>query len=68
MKYIDKFPDMRPIKDENEGMMRGNSSKPCCICGEMTEYIDINAEGYFCSEECRREFYRQYLSYMKDFD
>lgn len=68
MKYINKFPDMRPIEDEVEGIMRGRHSKQCAICGEMTEYIDIDAEVYFCSEECRREFYRQYLSCMKDFD
>ena len=68
MKYIDKFPNMHPIEDEIEGIIRGHHSKPCCMCGKMTEYIDINAEGYICSEECRREFYKEYLSCMKDFD
>lgn len=23
-----------------------------CVCGKPTRYIDINYEGYVCSEEC----------------
>ena len=23
-----------------------------CLCGKPTRYIDINYEGYVCSEEC----------------
>lgn len=55
MKYIDKFPDMKPIFDEREGIIRGQSNMLCCVCSQNTEYIEINYEAPFCSEECVAE-------------
>ena len=52
MKFIDKFSSMKKIDEVQGSIMRSTESKPCSICGEMTEYIEINYEGYFCSEEC----------------
>ena len=69
MKYADKFPDMKPISDVCEGMIRGGDMKPCIVCGRPTEFIEINYEGRLCSEECvaemdRRasEAFKQYMS------
>lgn len=59
MKYADKFPDMKPIFDVCDGMMRGRTMKPCIICGNPTEYIEINYEARLCSEECVFEMDRR---------
>lgn len=52
MKYIDKFPNMKYIDDICDGMLRGQRSQPCIICGCLTEFVEINYEAHFCSEEC----------------
>ena len=26
--------------------------KPCCVCGKLTNRIEINYEAYICSIEC----------------
>lgn len=52
MKYSDKFPNMKYIDDVCDGMLRGQRQQPCVICGELTEFVEINYEAYFCSEEC----------------
>lgn len=52
MKYCDKYPNMIPIDDVCGNIMRGNERKPCAVCGNQTEYIEINYEAPFCSEEC----------------
>lgn len=62
MKYIDKFPDMKPIFphfEERENMIRGHYEKPCIICGSPTEFIEINYEARLCSEECVAEMDRR---------
>ena len=59
MKYADKFPDMKPILDVCENMIRGGDTKPCLICGSPTEYIEINYEARLCSEECVAEMDRR---------
>ena len=37
------------------------TSKPgkCCMCGRLTHFIEINAEDFFCSEECDEKFYNE---------
>lgn len=57
MKFKDKYPNMKPIEDEEGGVIRGRKLEPCYTCGRLTEYIDICAEGHVCSEECMDIFY-----------
>lgn len=54
MMFSEKYPHMRPIVDEKNNIMRGDPA-PCSICGRWTEYIEINYEAHFCSEECLRK-------------
>ena len=62
MKFIDKYPNMKPIIDEApNGIIRGYEKKPCWNCGELTEYIDINFEAHLCSEECQRQKNLEYI-------
>ena len=55
MLYADKYPDMDAITDERDGIIRGFSSSPCYICGKPSQYIELNYEATFCSEECLAE-------------
>lgn len=37
-------------------IMRQSKKQPCCVCGEHTEFVEINYEASFCSPECMKEF------------
>lgn len=39
----------------------------CSVCGEITSYVEINYEGYFCSEECLEKFDKKYFQAEKKF-
>ena len=52
MLFEKKYPNMKPINEEHRNIMRGKEAQPCCVCGRMTTYIEINYEAYFCSDEC----------------
>lgn len=72
MKYIDKFPNMKYIDDIFDGMLRGQRPHPCIICGELTEFVEINYEAHFCSEECVAKMDERadalFREYLEDFD
>lgn len=61
MKFSDKYPDMKYIVDEFDGIIRGSQAHNCEVCGNETQYIDIDSEGYFCSEECLDLFYEEFM-------
>ena len=58
MKYIDIYQNLRPFHPEDEinGIICVSKFQPCCVCGHPTCYVEINYEGYFCSEECLQQF------------
>lgn len=58
-KFSDMHPNMKCILEECHGVIRGRSKYPCTICGCMTEYIEINYEAPFCSEDCIWEMDRR---------
>lgn len=58
MKFKIKYPTMVPLVDEIGGIIRGVESGPCCVCGELTDFVEINAEVYLCSEECEDAMYK----------
>lgn len=65
MKFDIKYPGMVPIHDQSpppEFIIRGRTSEPCHMCGELTEYIEANYEAYFCSEECVKEMDDRYFA------
>lgn len=55
MLYEKKYPRMKRL-EERDGIMRGTSKEACCVCGRLTEFVEINYEAYFCSEECLAVF------------
>lgn len=52
MKYAEKFPDMIPILDELEGVIRVRTPRACHVCRRITEYLEVNYGVPMCSEEC----------------
>lgn len=52
MRFCDLYPDMKPIIEEISGIVRSNCCCECAVCGLLTEYVEINYEAFFCSEEC----------------
>lgn len=60
MKFSEKYPHMKPIGDEEDGMIRGRRAEPCFVCGCPTEYVEICSEAHFCSDECLNEFYTEF--------
>ena len=57
MKFSEKYPGRGHLEEVDIGIMRVNGSPHrCCVCGKLTNYIEINYEAPFCSEECLRAF------------
>lgn len=60
MKYKDLYPNLKPIFEEANdpyaNVIKGSQEKPCHWCEEPTEYVDIDYESHFCSQECLKNF------------
>ena len=67
MKFIDKYPTMKPIAEEHNGIMRGRSMAECCICHQPTEFIEINYEAHICSDECLNKMDDLYFEAVNKF-
>lgn len=39
--------------------------KPCMVCGQLTNQIEVCSEGYLCSDECNKKWYQDYDDYLK---
>jgi hypothetical protein len=37
---------------EHYGIFKGNTGGPCWICGHFTYWVDLDFEGYTCSQRC----------------
>lgn len=46
-------------------IIQGRSICECSICNTLTSYIEINYEGFFCSEECLEKFDKKYFQEEK---
>lgn len=65
MKFIDKYPIMKPISEEHNGIMRGRDMGNCCVCHQLTDFIEINYEAYICSDECLNKLDNLYFEALK---
>lgn len=52
MLFAQKYRYMVPVEEERDCIIRLLSPGRCCVCGRPTEFVEINYEDYFCSEEC----------------
>jgi hypothetical protein len=64
MKFKDKYPNMIPVKDEQNGIILGLLEKECHICKGFTSYVHIHYEANFCSEECVEHMDCQYDGWL----
>lgn len=55
MRYEKRYPRMKYM-EEQDGIMRAPGKEPCCVCGRLTEFAEINYGAPFCSEECLANF------------
>lgn len=69
MKFANKYPIIQlNAKTANEdGLIESEEKKPCVMCGEETEFIEIYSEGRFCSEECMNKFYDEFQRKVSKF-
>lgn len=65
MKFSERYPDMKPIDDEQDGIICGTSLHPCFVCGDPTKYIEICAEAHFCSDECMKAYYDEFSAALE---
>lgn len=60
MKYKDLYPNLKPVfeqaNDPYANVIKGSSYNPCHVCKELTDYVDIDYEATFCSQECLKKF------------
>lgn len=62
MKYKDLYPNLKPIFEQandpyaNVIKSEHGEGRPCHVCKDYTEYVDIDYEGPFCSHECLAKF------------
>lgn len=55
MKYDEKFRDAEYLDQVQGGIFKGHGKQPCFICGELTEFVDMDYQAHLCSEECSTE-------------
>lgn len=56
MKFDERYKDVPVMEFGDDTYLRCPEAHPCCVCGELTHFCEINYEGYFCSEECEASF------------
>lgn len=53
MKYSVQLSGLKNLEVSDENIMRAvGHAYPCTVCGELTEFVEINYEAPFCSDEC----------------
>jgi len=54
MKYWRRYPTVRAgLHTSDEILYRADTWRPCGVCGERTDWVDVELEVSVCSEECR---------------
>ena len=65
MKFKDKYPLALPWQEQKDTIFRMKdieNQEPCAICGEGTDWVDMNFECAICSEECLTKLMDAFLS------
>ena len=65
MNYDQKYPNAKPLEMVDATIMCGSKADNCYVCGNLTNFIDVDFETHICSEECEDkltgEFFRHAL-------
>ena len=59
MKFVDKYAWVKPGEVVGD-ILRCDRADNCCECGTLTPFAEVNAEAYFCSDECVEKFYHDF--------
>lgn len=51
MQFNYKYAHLQPYEVDGN-IMKSDKEGRCTQCGYLTSFIEINAEAYFCSDEC----------------
>lgn len=65
MKFDELYPDSKPdlrksYNYQGSDLFKYGELKPCCNCGELTDWIDMSFEANLCSEECEYQKWREF--------
>lgn len=52
MKYNKKYSEAIPYTMVDATIMYSNKADNCYVCGNLTNFIDVDFEAHICSEEC----------------
>lgn len=66
MKFYARYPTCKPGTEPEPGILRVSTPEPCCICRELTSFLDIDFEGGICSDECDTQIWHDYLEASRD--
>ena len=56
MLYSEKYCNAKPGEEVEYGLMRGYTLDNCAQCGRITNFIEMNYQAHFCSDECIEAF------------
>lgn len=65
MKFSDKYPNAKPGDIVGDNFLVGFDTGSCIECGRITNFIDLDSEGYICSEECDKAWYDEFFKACK---
>lgn len=60
MKFKEKYPNAQRLEMVENDILTGDKEYGCLQCGDLTKFIEICCEGYFCSRECIDAWYKAY--------
>lgn len=56
MKFSEKYPNAKPGQEVETGVLYGSQSDNCANCGWLTNFVELNYQAHFCSDECIEAF------------
>ena len=59
MKFDKKYFNLQPSEIVGD-ILKSDRFESCCECGHLCSFIEVNAEAYFCSDECVDKFYHDF--------
>lgn len=66
MKFANKYGNVAFGEFSPDGYYLKGQNGKCTVCGCPCEFIEINYEAWFCSEECINEFESQ-IQFEEDY-
>ena len=56
MLYEKKYPNATPGQEVETGVLYGANADNCAQCGRITNFVELNYQAHFCSDECVEAF------------